>query len=117
MIKPWLFEFFHQPLDPQLRSDPLAVHAHYKWYLDLWAAADKRDFEGIFFSEHHFGGLQPVAEPLDLECGGAHDTTPPGRDRVSHSLRHTVAHRRGDGHARSPHRRSTGDRTRQRYPA
>ena len=55
MIKPWLFEFFHQPLDPQLRADPQAVHDHFKWYTDLWVAADSRDFEGIFFSEHHFG--------------------------------------------------------------
>jgi alkanesulfonate monooxygenase SsuD/methylene tetrahydromethanopterin reductase-like flavin-dependent oxidoreductase (luciferase family) len=55
VIKPWLFEFFHQPLDPQRRSDPQAVHEHYRWYVDLWTRADSRNFEGIFFSEHHFG--------------------------------------------------------------
>ncbi len=55
MIKPWLFEFFHQPLDPERRSDPEAVHEHYRWYVDLWTRADSRNFEGIFFSEHHFG--------------------------------------------------------------
>src|SRR4051794_7172985 len=55
VIKPWLFEFFHQPLDAQLRSDPSAVQDHFPWYLALWAAADTREFEGIFFSEHHFG--------------------------------------------------------------
>ena len=47
MIKPWLFEFFHQPLDAQLRSDPQAVHEHFRWYIDLWTRADTRDFEGI----------------------------------------------------------------------
>lgn len=55
MIKPWLFEFFHQPLDEAARHDPQAVHEHFRWYLDLWTRADSRDFEGIFFSEHHFG--------------------------------------------------------------
>ena len=55
MIKSWLFEFFHQPLDAQQRADPQAVHDHYRWYVDLWTRADSRNFEGIFFSEHHFG--------------------------------------------------------------
>jgi alkanesulfonate monooxygenase SsuD/methylene tetrahydromethanopterin reductase-like flavin-dependent oxidoreductase (luciferase family) len=55
MIKPWLFEFFHQPLDPKDRIGPQAAHEHFRWYLDLWTRADGRDFEGIFFSEHHFG--------------------------------------------------------------
>jgi len=55
VIKSWLFEFFHQPLDEQRRSDPKAVNDHFHWYLDLWTRADTRNFEGIFFSEHHFG--------------------------------------------------------------
>ena len=55
MIKSWLFEFFHQPLEVDRRSDPQAVNDHFHWYLDLWARADERNFEGIFFSEHHFG--------------------------------------------------------------
>ena len=55
MIKSWLFEFFHQPHDPQMRSDPGAVNDHFHWYIDLWTRADARNFEGIFFSEHHFG--------------------------------------------------------------
>jgi alkanesulfonate monooxygenase SsuD/methylene tetrahydromethanopterin reductase-like flavin-dependent oxidoreductase (luciferase family) len=55
VIKSWLFEFFHQPLDEQRRSDPQAVNEHFHWYLDLWTRADARNFEGIFFSEHHFG--------------------------------------------------------------
>jgi alkanesulfonate monooxygenase SsuD/methylene tetrahydromethanopterin reductase-like flavin-dependent oxidoreductase (luciferase family) len=55
VIKSWLFEFFHQPLDPALRSDPQAVNDHFRWYIDLWVRADTRNFEGIFFSEHHFG--------------------------------------------------------------
>ncbi|HSB85429.1 MAG TPA: LLM class flavin-dependent oxidoreductase [Ilumatobacteraceae bacterium] len=55
MIKSWLFEFFHQPQDADARDDPHAVRDHFRWYLDLWSRADDRNFEGIFFSEHHFG--------------------------------------------------------------
>ena len=55
MIKSWLFEFFHQPTNVESRSDPIAVHEHFRWYVDLWTRADARAFEGIFFSEHHFG--------------------------------------------------------------
>ena len=55
MIKSWLFEFFNEPLDPETRLDPQAAHDHFRWYLDLWTRADTRNFEGIFFSEHHFG--------------------------------------------------------------
>ena len=55
MIKSWLFEFFHQPVDEHSRSDPQAVNDHFRWYIDLWTRADTRAFEGIFFSEHHFG--------------------------------------------------------------
>jgi alkanesulfonate monooxygenase SsuD/methylene tetrahydromethanopterin reductase-like flavin-dependent oxidoreductase (luciferase family) len=31
------------------------VQAHFRWYLDLWTKAEARGFDGIFFSEHHFG--------------------------------------------------------------
>ncbi|HEY7626604.1 MAG TPA: LLM class flavin-dependent oxidoreductase [Ilumatobacteraceae bacterium] len=55
MIKSWLFEFFHQPVDASARHDPSAVHDHFRWYIDLWTRADDRNFHGIFFSEHHFG--------------------------------------------------------------
>ena len=51
---PWLFEFFHS-LGGAERHDPDAIQRHYDWYLDLWVAAEQRGFEGIFFSEHHFG--------------------------------------------------------------
>jgi alkanesulfonate monooxygenase SsuD/methylene tetrahydromethanopterin reductase-like flavin-dependent oxidoreductase (luciferase family) len=59
-ITPWLFEFFHELRDPVGRDDPQAIQAHYRWYLDLWTQAEQRGFEGIFFSEHHFGaGYSP----------------------------------------------------------
>jgi len=50
MIRTWIFEFF-----PEL-SDAAAVPAYVQDYLSLWTNAEARGFEGIFFSEHHFGG-------------------------------------------------------------
>lgn len=56
MIKPWLFEFFpelgHAARDP----DPDEVADYFTRYLDLWTRDEALGFEGIFFSEHHFGG-------------------------------------------------------------
>ena len=74
MIKPWLFEFFHQPLDPQLRGDPQAVHEHFRWYTDLWTRADTRNFEGIFFSEHHFGAAYSPSPNLVISHVAARTT-------------------------------------------
>lgn len=60
MIKPWLFEFFHAIHDPVAGDDPERVQQHYQTYLDLWVGDEARGFEGIFFSEHHFGpGYSP----------------------------------------------------------
>ena len=55
MIKPWLFEFFVAPGPPGTAVTPQAATEHYNWYLDLWQKAEGCGFEGIFFSEHHFG--------------------------------------------------------------
>jgi alkanesulfonate monooxygenase SsuD/methylene tetrahydromethanopterin reductase-like flavin-dependent oxidoreductase (luciferase family) len=55
MIKPWIFEFFAALGAPGVDVTPEAVTEHYKWYLDLWQKAEGCGFEGIFFSEHHFG--------------------------------------------------------------
>jgi alkanesulfonate monooxygenase SsuD/methylene tetrahydromethanopterin reductase-like flavin-dependent oxidoreductase (luciferase family) len=57
MIKPWIFEFFFAPGDhgrPQ-EVAPEVAHAHFERYLRLWERAEPLGFEGIFFSEHHFG--------------------------------------------------------------
>jgi alkanesulfonate monooxygenase SsuD/methylene tetrahydromethanopterin reductase-like flavin-dependent oxidoreductase (luciferase family) len=60
MIKPWLFEFFHAEHDPARRDDPKVVQQRYADYFDIWVNDEALDFEGIFFSEHHFGpGYSP----------------------------------------------------------
>ena len=55
MIKPWLFEFLPELGGPNVEPDPRDVAALFARYLDLWARDEALGFEGIFFSEHHFG--------------------------------------------------------------
>ena len=60
MITSWLFEFFHELREPAAQADPAVVQAHFRWYMDLWTRAEARGYDGIFFSEHHFGaGYSP----------------------------------------------------------
>jgi alkanesulfonate monooxygenase SsuD/methylene tetrahydromethanopterin reductase-like flavin-dependent oxidoreductase (luciferase family) len=55
MIKPWIFEFFASPHALVQHFDPDASQRYFNAYLDLWTSAEPAGFEGIFFSEHHFG--------------------------------------------------------------
>ena len=55
MIKPWVFEFVPELGGPNVEPDPRDVAALFARYLDLWARDEALGFEGIFFSEHHFG--------------------------------------------------------------
>ena len=50
MIKPWMFEFLQAP-----PASSEAATAVFDNGLALWKRLDALDFEGIFFSEHHFG--------------------------------------------------------------
>jgi alkanesulfonate monooxygenase SsuD/methylene tetrahydromethanopterin reductase-like flavin-dependent oxidoreductase (luciferase family) len=61
MIKPWIFEFFGAPGNRDSAPVAPSVTAEsYTWHLDLWRRAEAWGFEGIFFSEHHFGlGYSP----------------------------------------------------------
>ena len=55
MIKPWIFEFLYALTGhtaEATQQDPTVV---YDKGIALWKRLDELDFEGIFFSEHHFG--------------------------------------------------------------
>ena len=56
MIKPWVFEFFPELGGAKETTPPQAIADHFARYLDLWTRDEALGFEGIFFSEHHFGG-------------------------------------------------------------
>ncbi len=55
MIKPWLFEFLPELGGPNVEPDAHDVASLFARYLDLWVCDEALGFEGIFFSEHHFG--------------------------------------------------------------
>jgi alkanesulfonate monooxygenase SsuD/methylene tetrahydromethanopterin reductase-like flavin-dependent oxidoreductase (luciferase family) len=55
MIKPWLFEFLPELGGPNVEPNPGDVATLFARYLDLWVRDEALGFEGIFFSEHHFG--------------------------------------------------------------
>lgn len=67
MVKPWIFEFFRAPTDegvfvqkPRDNVTPVEVSEQFSAYWDMWTRAEDYGFEGIFFSEHHFGpGYSP----------------------------------------------------------
>jgi alkanesulfonate monooxygenase SsuD/methylene tetrahydromethanopterin reductase-like flavin-dependent oxidoreductase (luciferase family) len=56
MIRPWVFEFFPELGNETSDPEPRDVGAYVSRYLELWARDEALGFEGIFFSEHHFGG-------------------------------------------------------------
>jgi alkanesulfonate monooxygenase SsuD/methylene tetrahydromethanopterin reductase-like flavin-dependent oxidoreductase (luciferase family) len=55
MIKPWLFEFLYAPSALGDEVAPEVARATFDSGLALWQRMDRLDYEGIFFSEHHFG--------------------------------------------------------------
>lgn len=67
MIKPWIFEFFRAPTEsgslipaPRAEVTPAEASEHFAEFWDKWIRAEALGFEGIFFSEHHFGpGYSP----------------------------------------------------------
>lgn len=68
MIKPWIFELFSSPVRGG-DATPSQTANHYRWHLDLWRRAEALGFEGIFFSEHHFGlGFSPSPNLLIAHC-------------------------------------------------
>lgn len=54
MIKPWLFEFTHKINRPDDQITPEDITRVYKVNMDQWTQMDALDYEGVFFSEHHF---------------------------------------------------------------
>lgn len=55
MIRPWVFEFVPELGGPTIEPKPDEVARLFTRYSDLWVRDEALGFEGIFFSEHHFG--------------------------------------------------------------
>jgi alkanesulfonate monooxygenase SsuD/methylene tetrahydromethanopterin reductase-like flavin-dependent oxidoreductase (luciferase family) len=56
MIKPWIFEFVPEMSNAPQGASRDVISDYFSRYLDLWTRDETLGFEGIFFSEHHFGG-------------------------------------------------------------
>ena len=71
MIKPWVFEFFPELATSSGNSaEPAAVAKYFQTYLDIWARAETLGYEGIFFSEHHFGNAYSPSPDLSITAAG-----------------------------------------------
>jgi alkanesulfonate monooxygenase SsuD/methylene tetrahydromethanopterin reductase-like flavin-dependent oxidoreductase (luciferase family) len=55
MIKPWIFEFLFAPDAQGETIAPQTAQAVFDKGIALWQRMETLGFEGIFFSEHHFG--------------------------------------------------------------
>jgi alkanesulfonate monooxygenase SsuD/methylene tetrahydromethanopterin reductase-like flavin-dependent oxidoreductase (luciferase family) len=55
MIKSWIFEFLYAPDSQEETIAPQAATAVFDAGVALWQHIERLGFEGIFFSEHHFG--------------------------------------------------------------
>ncbi len=55
MIKPWIFEFLFAPDAQGETIAPQTATAVFDQGIALWQRLETLGFEGIFFSEHHFG--------------------------------------------------------------
>ena len=75
MIRPWLFEFFPELGDDSLDPAPREVADYVTRYLELWARDEALGFEGIFFSEHHFGGSFSASPNLLIAAVAARTRT------------------------------------------
>ena len=73
MIKPWIFEFTQAPGRPGEEVAPHIASAVFEDGIALWQRMDQLGFEGIFFSEHHFG-LSYSPAPNLLIAAIAHRT-------------------------------------------
>ena len=55
MIRPWMFEFLYAPGGPGEDVAPEVATAVFEAGVAHWQHIERLGFEGIFFSEHHFG--------------------------------------------------------------
>jgi alkanesulfonate monooxygenase SsuD/methylene tetrahydromethanopterin reductase-like flavin-dependent oxidoreductase (luciferase family) len=71
LIKPWVFEFLPELGSPSVEPESRDVASLFARYLDLWVRDEALGFEGIFFSEHHFGGSYSASPNLLIAALGA----------------------------------------------
>ncbi|MGE0565001.1 MAG: LLM class flavin-dependent oxidoreductase [Pseudolabrys sp.] len=56
MLRTWIFEFLPELSDEAAAASGMTTSEYVEEYLSLWQRDEALGFDGIFFSEHHFGG-------------------------------------------------------------
>jgi alkanesulfonate monooxygenase SsuD/methylene tetrahydromethanopterin reductase-like flavin-dependent oxidoreductase (luciferase family) len=56
MLRTWVFEFLPELTEQAAAASQQSVPHYIGEYLSLWERDEALGFDGIFFSEHHFGG-------------------------------------------------------------
>ncbi|MEH2623014.1 alkanesulfonate monooxygenase SsuD/methylene tetrahydromethanopterin reductase-like flavin-dependent oxidoreductase (luciferase family) [Bradyrhizobium sp. AZCC 1719] len=74
MIKPWIFEFMQAPNLSDGETLPSTVTAVFDEGYAHWLEVEKLGFEGIFFSEHHFGQSYSPSPNLLIAAISRHTT-------------------------------------------
>lgn len=75
MIRTWVFEFFPELADEVIATSRQSVAEYFQQYLALWERDEALGFDGIFFSEHHFGGSFSSSPNLLIAATAARTTT------------------------------------------
>jgi alkanesulfonate monooxygenase SsuD/methylene tetrahydromethanopterin reductase-like flavin-dependent oxidoreductase (luciferase family) len=75
MIQTWVFEFFPEQTDQAAGGARYAVSEYFQQYLALWERDEALGFDGIFFSEHHFGGSYSSSPNLLIAATAARTKT------------------------------------------
>jgi len=75
MIRTWVFEFFPELTDQTAGSSRQAIPEYVGQYLALWERDEALGFDGIFFSEHHFGGSYSSSPNLLIAATAARTKT------------------------------------------
>lgn len=72
MLRTWVFEFFPELTGPTVGRD---MSRYFDEYLSLWQRDEALGFDGIFFSEHHFGGSFSASPNLLIAAMAARTKT------------------------------------------
>ena len=76
MLRTWVFEFLPELSDQSAAGSSQSVSPDYiGQYLSLWVRDETLGFDGIFFSEHHFGGSLSSSPNLLIAATAARTKT------------------------------------------
>ena len=75
MLRTWVFEFFPELTDEAAAASGRTVSKYFDEYLSLWERDEALGFDGIFFSEHHFGGSFSSSPNLLIAAAAARTKT------------------------------------------